>query len=108
MMYDLTNPLDPETFCQKWIPRLTGIQQNQRGYRTACCQLLSFLLGKSQGTVANWFLKPSSKGYRQPEEIVGKYLRALDLIWEIEALFPSSFYLSQARDYLQPPPEKSD
>ncbi len=88
MMYNFNESLDPESFCQKWIPRLTGIQPNQRGYRTCSCQLLSYVLGKSRGTVENWFLQPSSKGYRQPEEIVGRYLKALDLIWEIETKFP--------------------
>lgn len=107
-MYDLSDPLDPEDFCQKWIPRLTGIQPNQRGYRRVCCQLLSFVLGKSLGTVQNWFLQPESPGYRQPEEIVGRYLKALDLIWEIESMFPSSSYLSQAREYLQQNRDKSE
>lgn len=106
MMYDLTNSLDPERFCQKWIPRLTGIKPNQRGYRRLSCQLLSFVLGKSQGTVENWFLQPESTGYRQPEAIVGRYLKALDLIWEIETMSPSSFY--QVREYLQQNREKCD
>lgn len=106
MMYNINDSLDPESFCQKWIPRLTGIQPNQRGYRTCSCQLLSYVLGKSRGTVENWFLQPSSKGYRQPEEIVGRYLKTLDIIWEIETKFPSSFY--QAQHYLQQNSEKSD
>ncbi len=106
MTYNITDSLDPESFCQKWIPRLTGIQPHQRGYRTLSCQLLSFVLGKSQGTVQNWFLPAKSSGYRRPEKIVGRYLRALDLIWEIETMFPSSFY--QTRDYLQQNPDQTD
>lgn len=100
-MYNFIEPLDPELFCQKWIPRLIKINPDQRGYRTACCELLSYITGKTRGTVQNWFLKTNSSGYRQPEIIVGRYLRVLDLIWEVESLFPIPSYLAKAKEFLQ-------
>ncbi len=101
MIDNFVEPLDPVSFCQKWVPRLTNLTPDRRGYRVASCELLSYITGKSLGSVQNWFDAKLSSSRRQPELIVERYLRLVDLIWEIESLFPAASYYAKAKQYLQ-------
>ena len=105
MMYnfkgdDFIEPLTPQEFCKKWVPRLVGVTPVQRRYRLICCRLLSLVTGKTLGTIQNWFLNPSSASYRHPEVIVCFYLKLLDFCWEVESLSPISNSLLAVKQYL--------
>lgn len=99
------NVLEPEDFCQKWVPKLSNLQPEDWGFQTASCKLLSYLTGYTIGSVRNWFLKPTSPSYRKPDIIVLRYLKLLDTLWEVELVLGSlsnqSNSFQQVSDYLR-------
>ncbi len=78
-------PLSVEKFCASWIPRRTGLDVEQRGYRKACSELLAKLSGKKVNTCRNWLNKTQT---HSPPDILGKYLRVIHILWQVELLLP--------------------
>lgn len=76
-----------EAFCERWVPRLYGIDsQTRRTYRKACVTFLMKLTDKQYKTVQNWITYPDAV----PDDIK-KYLGSVDLIWKIRWEFRGLF-----------------
>ncbi|BAZ39440.1 hypothetical protein NIES4101_53930 [Calothrix sp. NIES-4101] len=53
-------------FCEKWIPKIYGVQPGERGYRTACVSELAQIVGtlaSFQSIYTNWNIKDDENGY---------------------------------------------
>jgi hypothetical protein len=47
--------LEPLDFCNIWIPKLYGIQPNERGFKAACIKELAKITGTGYATIErNW------------------------------------------------------
>ncbi len=80
-------PLEPEEFCAYWIPRLKNLEPDERNYRKICASLLSELTENTIKTCNNW-LTPDPK--LRCSLLIRKYLRVLDLLWQLESIVPHS------------------
>ena len=80
-------PLNPSEFCRRWVPEKKGKQPKEYGYRRECCKLLSELTGYGENTTNNWL-----KDTYDTSELVKRYLRVVDTLWQIEKLLGISLY----------------
>lgn len=76
------DPLPPDEFCRKWIPRIYQLQPKDRGYKQACCKMLSVLTGYTESTIRHWLQK---NPYPIPIP-VQKQLRTIDYLWQIKLI----------------------
>jgi len=86
-------PMPPAKFCEKWVPVIKGKSPGDYGYRRSCCALLANLTGYKESTVSNWLIE----GFQVPF-LVGRYLRLLDVLLEIQILLPFSNKVSSGDD----------
>jgi len=57
--------LDIETFCELWIPKLYGLQPDERGYKKACISELAKIVGdiSPSNIQKNWKWGKGEKEY---------------------------------------------
>jgi hypothetical protein len=74
-------PLEPNEFCQKWVPIKSNKKLREYGYRKECRKLLAELTGYGETTCNNWLSTPS-----EIPRLVKIYLRSVDTLWQIQQL----------------------
>ncbi len=47
-------PMKPSEYCQAWITKITGIQPDEKGYKSACVKELMRVTGAAESTVWGW------------------------------------------------------
>ncbi|RUT05505.1 hypothetical protein DSM106972_035120 [Dulcicalothrix desertica PCC 7102] len=77
-------PLQPQEFCAKWVPRKSNKKVGRYGYRKECCKLLAELTGYNESSCSNWLTDPSDIPKLAPG-----YLRLLDIVWEMQIIIPA-------------------
>ena len=77
----LFQPIEPIDFCIKWLPRKYELSWGDRRARESACCMLSLLTGHATTTWNIYLTYPQ----RIPN-LVKKYLRLIDIIWELKRL----------------------
>ena len=77
----LFQPIEPIDFCIKWLPRKYELSWGDRRARESACCMLSVLTGHATTTWNIYLTYPQ----RIPN-LVKKYLRLIDIIWELKRL----------------------
>jgi len=79
----LLQPMEPVTFCIKWLPEKYNLEWGDRHARETACQMLSYYTGHAPSTWNSWL----SKQEKIPI-IIKRYLKIIDLVWQLKRLLP--------------------
>ncbi|NER26437.1 MAG: hypothetical protein F6J89_02120 [Symploca sp. SIO1C4] len=81
-------PLTPEEYCRRWIPKLRGIQPDERGYRQACIIELARITTLKENTINTW-----GKDFKDAPRYVQAICRMADMLNQIreKATFSDNF-----------------
>ena len=77
----LFQPIEPMDFCIKWLPRKYELSWGDRHARESACSMLSYITGHATTTWNIYLTYP-----KKIPMIVKKYLRVIDIIWELKRL----------------------
>ncbi len=77
----LFQPIEPIDFCIKWLPRKYELSWGDRRARESACCMLSLLTGHATTTWNIYLTYP-----KKIPNLVKKYLRLIDIIWELKRL----------------------
>jgi hypothetical protein len=75
---DLRNTVNIEQFCEKWIPRLYGIEPDERGFKKYCAAELVKVMGgrvTANNIIRHWVWKDGQSDY---PDIVDELLTHVD------------------------------
>lgn len=76
----LCDTLEPQDYAEKWIPKLFGLEAEERGFRDKAVTEIARITGLSAGSVNNW----GSKFERSPD-YVKRMLKMADILNTVTA-----------------------
>ena len=80
-------PLEPQEYCEKWIPTLYGKQPGERGYKAACIRELARVSGVSPENIErNWGL--TDLAFDSAPSYLPRMLRMADIINQAVKVLP--------------------
>lgn len=78
----LLQPMEPVTFCIRWLPVKRRYKWGDYGARQAANEMLAEITGLEPGSWNNYLTSEDG-----PPIIYKRYLRAIDILWQILRLF---------------------